>query len=458
MEWKRLLSTARWKYLSQKIEPSLTIGGDLRDEFDRDYGRAVFCTPTRRLQDKTQVFPMDPNDSIRTRLTHSIEVSSVARGAAMTAAIWMEKEGHATRDEAKAIETIAATCGLIHDLGNPPFGHSGEKAIAEWFSRKGEGFFWGMGKQHISDFLHFEGNAQTLRLITRLQILADYFGLNPTCGTLSAALKYTAASNSISEDRHEWKKPGYFASENDLIAKLREATGTGDARNPITYLVEAADDCVYNTVDLEDGATKGLVDWGLVKERLTQQCQDERILKETIGEAEKRIENAESLGLSPKEREGACFQYFRAFAIRVAVVAVVEEFKRQYQAIMEGAYHSELIKTSAAASLMDTCKKICREHVYCGNSTLELELLGRRVINDLMDIYWEGVEKEDPGPREFPGKTLRLMSQNYRRVYRHARETNHLPEQYCRMQLLTDYVCGMTDSFACRVHQKLTRG
>src|SRR5262249_16467923 len=121
-----------------------------------------------------------------------------------------------------------------------------------------------------SDFLHFEGNAQTIRIVSKLQVLADYYGLNLTAGTLSAALKYTASSDQVATESaiHEKKKPGFFASENKLIAQVREVTGTGESRNPITFLVEAADDIVYSVVDLEDGVKKGVIAWGEVESRL----------------------------------------------------------------------------------------------------------------------------------------------------------------------------------------------
>ncbi|MCY2925213.1 MAG: dNTP triphosphohydrolase, partial [Planctomycetota bacterium] len=214
MDWNKLLTTKRWREIDLKTAPSTRFEGDLRSEFERDYGRAVFSAPFRRLQDKTQVFPMDPNDSVRTRLTHSIEVSSVARGIALGAGRGMEENGFVTREQASAIETIAATCGLVHDFGNPPFGHSGEKAIGEWFERqdgcffadfsgrKGEDTIPGRKTRFASDFLRFEGNAQTIRLLARLQVLADFHGLNPTAATLSAACKYMAPSDMVAEEPH----------------------------------------------------------------------------------------------------------------------------------------------------------------------------------------------------------------------------------------------------------------
>ena len=185
MNWNQLLSTKRVKALWG--EKSSTISeGDPRSEFDRDYGRAVFSTPVRRLQDKAQVFPLEEHDAVRTRLTHSLEVSSVARSLGEAAERQALKREGTGFTKAGCIPTIAATCGLIHDLGNPPFGHAGELAIADWFQKRehaNPGLFSDFdpkdGKtkapdtQFAKDFLNFEGNAQTQRLLSRLQVLAD---------------------------------------------------------------------------------------------------------------------------------------------------------------------------------------------------------------------------------------------------------------------------------------------
>lgn len=274
MNWNQLLSSRRVKGLRGE-KSSTILEGDPRTEFDRDYGRTVFSTPVRRLQDKAQVFPLEEHDAVRTRLTHSLEVSSVARSlgeAAERQAV--KREGSGTK--AVCIPTIAATCGLIHDLGNPPFGHAGELAIADWFRKREkedpalfadfdpkDGKAKANETQFAKDFLNFEGNAQTQRLLSRLQVLADDYGLNLTCGTLSASCKYVAASNAIDSSIQAKKKHGYFASENDLMSKLRDEVGTADARNPITFLVEAADDIVYSTVDLEDGVKKRMHNLGV---------------------------------------------------------------------------------------------------------------------------------------------------------------------------------------------------
>ncbi len=259
MTWSKLLNPERVR--------KSTIKDDHRAEFERDFDRAVFSTPVRRLQDKAQVFPLEPHDAIRTRLMHSLEVSSVARGLAIGVGKWLLDKNEIDANQARSLEAIAATCGLLHDLGNPPFGHSGEAAIREWFKKKfGEKALTDRlnEPQRVQDFLKFEGNAQTLRLVAKLQILADYYGLNLTYGTLSALCKYTAPSHKADKDdpNPAKKKPGYFASENKLVEQIREHTGTGPNRNPITFLVDAADDIVYSVADVEDAVKKGGLQMG----------------------------------------------------------------------------------------------------------------------------------------------------------------------------------------------------
>jgi len=460
MEWAKLLSTRRLKPKPKPSAGSSKVKGDLRDEFDRDSDRVIYCTPFRRLHDKTQVFPLEPNDSVRTRLTHSLEVSHAARGMARDVCQWLVKKKGVTDLQAKSIETIAATCGLMHDLGNPPFGHSGEKAISSWFTRKEaeKDLLDELDGPYIEDFIHFDGNAQTLRLVTRLQILADFHGLNLTCGTLSASCKYIAASDARDKSAHEKSKVGYFASERKVMEAIRKETGTGLHRNPITFLVEAADDAVYNTVDLEDGLRKGILDWGFVKESLRDRARGDGVLKGCIEWAEGRVKPARR-DLSRRAREHAHIQYFRVRAIGCIVTSAAKAFISNYDEIMEGLYHGELVEDSGAAALVNACRDLNRYRVYCSDETLKLELMGRRIIWDLMDVFWEGVRQDEGrGKGSFAAKAYDLMSDNYRRVFEKAKKEGKLPEKYCRLQLVTDYVCGMTDTFASQLHRRLMNG
>jgi dGTPase len=457
-----------WKTLLNKERPrKSTSQGDHRAEFERDFDRSVFSTPVKRLQDKAQVFPLEAHDAVRTRLTHSLEVSSVARGLAIAVAKWLLKEKKIESGMERSIEAIAATCGLIHDLGNPPFGHAGEQAIQEWFKERLKGSsIWQNHKkkeQLKQDFLNFEGNAQSLRLLTKLQILVDHNGLNLTFGTLSASLKYIASSHE-SDPEHEnkaFKKPGHFASESEIVKDIQKKTGTGKARNPLTFLVEAADDIVYSVTDIEDGVKKGILTWNWLKKQMEELENSENC---SILEKMDKILTAEEDESQDKPPDDVYASAFRTAAIGALVPSVVKAFKTNYDKIMAGEYTKELITDCDTYSFIDLCKKIGKEEIYCTSPTLKLEIMGRKVIGDLMTVFWEGAKnlplKKAPDAKKFSGKVGALLSENYRRVFQHYALDNksNLPEQYHRFQLVTDYVCGMTDTFAKRLHADLSNG
>ena len=407
------------------------------------------------------MFPLETIDAVRTRLTHSMEVSSVARGIAHFVASELVRKQIVNSDQAYDIETIAATVGLIHDIGNPPFGHAGELAIQDWFKKKPEGFWTFAKPMFRADLENFEGNAQTLRLLSKLQILSDRHGLNLTCATLSAATKYTANSEEIGtgDGRQSKKKLGYFSSEESIVREVREKTGTKDSRNPIAFLVEASDDMVYSVVDVEDGIKKGVVSWEEVKEVLSQHREQvgESLFKDCVEGAESYIAKSE---LNPQGRTRAEYisQYFRTLAIVKAAEAVQAAFFTNYEAIMEGSYDKELLYDSGAKGLYTVLKKhINFPKIYCAKETLRLELLGRNVIQSLLDTFWLAEPSEKT--RTFPQKTFQLLSQNYRTVFQNPSDNEKLlPEEYRKALLVTDYICGMTDSFALNLHRELQHG
>jgi len=460
MNWKQLLNPKRPRKSS--------MGDDDRVQFERDYDRSIFSTPVKRLQDKAQVFPLEPHDAVRTRLTHSLEVSAVARGLTISVGKWLLKEEIIESGMERQIEAIAGTCGLIHDLGNPPFGHAGEDAIREWFKKRGVANLREELKdeQRVQDLLQFEGNAQTLRLVSKLQLLADFNGLNLTYGTLSASCKYVSASNEANSAHHDHArtKPGYFSTENELIKRIREETGTGDARNPITFLVEGADDIVYCVADIEDGIKKGIISWEEVSAILTEDGKsDANNTISKVLDAKDNILKAGRPAVPSNLSNDVHGSAFRTAAIAILVPDVVATFKKHYGEIMAGVYLGELVNDGECKAFVKSLKKIGRSRIYCTDSTLKLELMGREIIHDLLDLYWEGAETLATDgkvqTKNFSGRAGALLSQNYREVFCHFvladAEGN---DRYHRYLLITDQVCGMTDTFAKRLHSELKNG
>lgn len=469
MAWSNLLDPTRIREVRTR-ETSHKVAGELRTEYERDRDRTVYSSPVRRLIGKTQVFPLDSNDLVRTRLVHSLEVSTVAEGlAAQATRDVIRKREDLSEDQQRSISKIAETCGLLHDVGNPPFGHAGEQAIASWFTNRVDSEtkeIAGLGNvqsQAAKDFLLFEGNAQTFRIITNTRLLAHDCGLNLTCATTAAIRKYLAASNVADKDStiHENTKPGYFMSEDAIFAQVGERTSTIGRRHPIAYLVEAADDIVYCVVDLEDALKKHLLTWRTVLDYLSAKCQGAPLLQEIIDDADKQMKSvADSSQLWASEYP----QAFRVNAISAMVRSVVDIFGLRYDKIMMGEYHDELVYDDecSASIFIGACKELLRETVFRDKDVLRLEVRGRRVIHDLMDLFWEGassyLKDRKTQTRSYGGKLYLLISENYRYLFEKRLQAAVENESYCAYQLVTDYVSGMTDAYACRLHTDLMNG
>ncbi len=460
MNWSTLLSAKRVKELSGQSHTTAKPGTDTRSEHERDYGRAVFCTPVRRLQDKAQVFPREPNDSVRTRLTHSLEVSTLCRSLVAGLREFLHQNGVA-EDGVRSIEAIAATSGLLHDIGNPPFGHAGERAIAEWYlaKKKDDAAIDLLSKNDTprsSDFENFDGNPQTVRLVTRLQLLADHYGLNLCAGTVAALIKYTACSTEIDSNIHARSKIGYFQSERNIVDLVRDATGIGASRHPLVFLVEAADDMVYSTVDIEDAVKKGLFDWSVVKAKISE------VDDSLPADVEAYIGQFNWTGLSRSARDEALVQFLRTKLIYLHVEAVVTVFRDRYEEIMRGEYDGELLCEGRSSQLLDACGKLAKENIYSNREVMLAELEGRAAIQGLLDDLWDGVSNNQRTDRKsFSYKIYHAISSNYRSVFEKAVTDPTLsPEQrtYHQLQLVTDYVCGMTDSYVIEMFRKLRAG
>ena len=326
LTWAQLLAPKRRKELHGASESINTGVG--RHEIERDYDRILFAAPTRRLADKTQVFPQDPNDSVRTRLTHSHEVSNLARSIGVRLAY--EHREQVFGPDAGGLEVermvpaLLAAAGLAHDLGNPPFGHQGEMSMRHWCSRHIKGVTGG------KDLAEFDGNCQTFRLLSRLQILNDDLGLNLTCATLATLMKYPVFSSCLKG----FKKFGLFETERDVAKEVWQETGLGEGlRHPLVYVMEACDDIAYSVIDAEDIVKKRYASFNDLIDSLDR---SDALTERVVKDAKKKNREFKSEGLTPNELDELSMQMFRVKAIAEMVVAATDTFVSNIQRIMSG--------------------------------------------------------------------------------------------------------------------------
>ncbi|AZE06702.1 dGTP triphosphohydrolase [Pseudomonas chlororaphis] len=457
LNWTRLLNQKRRKDKFKKEQQSHTANG--RFEIERDYDRILFSAPTRRLADKTQVFPLDKNDSVRTRLTHSHEVATLARSIGLRLVYENENIFKGVEDSQflqRSVPALLAAIGLVHDLGNPPFGHQGEYAIRDWYKRNVDKVFGG-GAEDATDFLNFDGNAQTVRLVSRLQILNDHFGLNLTYATLAALLKYPVPSSAVSENG--WKKAGYFKSEEKMIEEVWEETGLSvGVRHPLTYIMEACDDIAYSVLDAEDTVKKGLASYYDLLRYLDKNCADDEVSLHVLGLARQSSSEFEKGSLSPQELNDCSMQMFRVHAITAMVKSVVEKFSQLCDGFLSGdQVFKGIISISGSARLCKALKAFDMDYGFKHKSVLELELRGNNYIKETMDMLWVGIHGKLSGEGEsetpFGKYVYSRISESYRRIF--SDEGNMLSVPYREAQLLADAISGMTDSYLISLYEEL---
>lgn len=460
-EWRKRLNPIRRKDKEKPDKQPNQKPGEERTEIERDYDRILFSTPVRRLADKTQVFPLERNDSVRNRLTHSYEVSNLARSIGTAIAFSGKMKDLDTLNIQRDIPAMLAAIGIAHDIGNPPFGHQGEAAIRSWFEQNPKVLeCCAFNKAMKNDFLLFEGNAQTLRLLTRLQLLNDDYGLNVTYGTLAALMKYTVPSDQIDKSTVASKKYGYFQSEAKIVEEIWQETGLSQGhRHPLTYIMEACDDIAYSVLDAEDAVKKGLVSFSDLIAFLKHDGKGDAIITQVCKLACKKHLEYRKETLSPGELNDISMQMFRVYAISAMVRETIQAFLEKKQALLLGTYSSGLLKNTAAEKLLKLLKKFDRMHAYRHRTVLEIELTGYNVIIGLMDYLWSGIHKRkdanDPASDRtspFAAYIYSRISENYRRVFEKQSE---LPMRYRELQLLTDMISGMTDSYAITLLDEL---
>jgi dGTPase len=454
LNWDKLLNPIRRKKLHGSSE---TIGtGVGRTELERDYDRILFAAPTRRLADKTQVFPMEENDSVRTRLTHSHEVSNLARSIGVRLAFEHAETvfgvKHDQLEVKRNIPPLLAAVGLAHDLGNPPFGHQGELAIQQWFREQKT------ADNIESDFTEFDGNAQTFRLLARLQVLNDQFGLNLTVSTLAALIKYPSVYGSA--EKFGFKKYGIFSSEKEIVEEVWTQTGlTAGIRHPLAYVMEACDDIAYSIIDAEDTVKKGYASFYDLMDYLESSNKQDpitiKVIEASRGENKKFKEADSSLGkkfkLSSRELNDISMQMFRVKAISEMIVAATEVFVDNIDKIMAGNQTNgfELIKNSRCEALCAATKDFDYRYGFQNRDVLQLELQGSNYIKSMMTMLWKGISNERDSKDPFARYVYGSISENYRRIYENTEKS-----MYDKRQLLCDAISGMTESYLIKRHDE----
>jgi dGTPase len=442
MEWSTLLSLKRYgdkeKRLRKKQDES-------RLGFEVDYDRIIFSDSFRSLQDKTQVVPLSKTDFVHTRLTHSLEVSVVARslGRIVGAAV-LEKypelvdKGYRVND----FGAIAASAALAHDIGNPPFGHSGEKAIGNYFQHgAGQVYREQLTPKQWQDIIAFEGNANGFRLLTRLQ-QADSGGLRLSYATLGSFIKYPKESLPVKPTSHiADKKFGVFQSEMDLFTDVVEELGmtyddgSGDRRchrHPLAFLVEAADDICYTLIDFEDGINLGLIEEEFALEYLIKLVKDSIDTKKYHGIAHK------------KDR----LSYLRALSVGTLINEAARVFIKNEEAIMKGEFSHSLLDRCAYEAQINDILKISVEKIYQSKEVIEKEVVGYAVIHKLLHVFLTALNRtHDHKATPYDKLMLRLMPEEYRAPG---------DTLYERILATCTFVASLSDGAALRIYDKLS--
>ena len=469
MEWNKLLC-ARREYTSPNFNPL-----DIRSEFRKDYHRIVGSASFRRLQDKAQVYPLERGDFVRTRLTHSMEVSSFAGSLGDTIFQRLIDNGTAGVDNGVRENCcdILECAGLVHDIGNPPFGHFGEFAIRDWFkvnfpklNYKGEPVENLLSEQMKADFLNFEGNAQALRVLTRLHLLMySGKGMNLTYALLNTIIKYPVSSVNIDKKSGNirTKKMGYYYSEQDLFEKITQCTEAYGMRYPLTFILEAADDMAYKTADIEDAAVKGYINYGIILDELRSEkyrsmCRTEKeyeVLAETAKSLEKSFETSKSFNFHDPKLKAV--QRWTVKVQSSLVYSVTDAFCENYEAIMAGELKTELFEKSPARVLMSALGDIAYRYAFRSDDIVKSELAESAAMKFLLDKITNAALRFDTDDEQIYDRDLvQVLSENYLDICRRECENKSDAEQcYYRLLFATDCISGMTDSYALEFYRGL---
>jgi len=455
----------------------------LVDQLESDRGRIIHSAAVRRLQQKTQVFPLERNAAVRSRLTHSLEVQQTGRFIVRTLYKQLgERAGDYGLDGLEAaLESLVEMACLMHDIGNPPFGHFGEFAIGQWFGDRLPALFEqavpsGRGdaalrERMLADLARFEGNAQAIRLVVSLS------RLNLTYTQTACLLKYVRVAYAAKPDAgapgaYLQRKPGFYLSEEAFVAELREALGLQPGtRHPLAYIMEAADDIAYCLADIEDSVEKGVFSIEQLSQLLlakfaTHGSPDQpiadsgRSFREMLGQAEARANR------EPINRVGEFFIWLRVNLVHPLVQHAAAQFIEHIEAVYLGTFDRALLEdASLPNAIVQTFKDVAMEHVFCHREVETLQLQGYRILQGLLDFYapllqvapeiFKALTEGDCRAEPHLQMLARRLPSQLVKAYREALVAHSLAspdgllwEFYYRCRLLQDVVSGMTDQLA----------
>lgn len=434
MNWDSLLSTKRFgqeKYHDDRKHS--------RTDFQRDYDRLIFSSPFRRLQNKTQVFPLPGSVFVHNRLTHSLEVACVGRSLASMVAgeLATRYEGEPWLPKLSEIGAVVGAACLAHDLGNPPFGHSGEKAIATYFSEgKGIRLQEFMSRQQWADLTHFEGNANAFRLLTHQFNGRREGGFALTYTTLASIVKYPFSSTLAGTKQ----KFGFFATETESFRRIadelgllrKDESGNRYARHPLVFLVEAADDICYQIMDIEDAHKLKLLTTAETKELFFGYFSEERA---------KKIARTFEVVTDINEQ----IAYLRSCVIGTLVDECVQAFLDHEEELLTGTLEKPLISfiSEIPQKAYDACTAKAWERLYRSSDVVDIELAGHQIISVLLDKLIFAVENQDKS-------YARLLVDRIPAQYETQSES-----RYERVMAVLDYISGMTDVYALDLYRKI---
>ena len=472
MEWLFLLS--KEKLAKEEAEPKVFLQYPI-NEFEKDYNKIVSSAAFRRLQDKTQVFPLDESDFIRTRLTHSIEVSTITRQLGiMISKNSTEYKPEDIKDEtAEQIASVLLCAGLLHDLGNPPFGHFGETVIGDWFKASLETIQYKdkplsdwLNPQMKSDLENFEGNAQALRILLKANHNSE---INLSFAIIGTLVKYPTDSLSFNKESQDIKKHklGYFLAEEQEFKHISKVIGTlscGEInRHPLTFMLEAADDIAYATADLEDAFKKGLFTLDSFINYFKESIDQTKVREHASPEYYSNILIKNLCDRRKTEGDSSAFKAWLTYTRRWLMYVAVYRFSYKYKDIMTGSYCGDLFEKTNHSLTIKILKGAMGKFAFNTSRILKLELSAQTILSFLLDnfvhavLYYDYQDKDHNFvPSKADKKYIEIFSDNYKQDYEKAKTGDESFDLYLRLLMVTDYISGMTDSYARTLYRELS--